>query len=111
MKNRKFQRKIENFTCIVCGGKVKGNGFTDHCPQCLFSKHLDENPGDRRATCGGLMEPFAAEIKSEKIIIYYQCQKCGFRHRVKAAKNDNFEAILKLASRPFILQKEKKQAD
>jgi len=38
---RKFSKKVENFTCEACGNKVKGSGYTDHCPNCLYSKHVD----------------------------------------------------------------------
>jgi len=96
MQTKKFQRKIEDFVCVQCGAKVKGTGYTDHCPNCLWSKHVDINPGDRQASCGGDMEPVGVEIKGEEKIIYYKCQRCGFEHRVKAAADDNFEVILKL---------------
>ena len=59
---KKFQRTIEDFTCEQCNFAVKGNGYTNHCPKCLWSKHVDVNPGDRAATCGGLMEPIGAEV-------------------------------------------------
>ena len=96
--SKRFQRKIEDFVCESCGEKTKGNGYTDHCPKCLFSKHADINPGDREADCGGLMEPISAEIKHGEYIILYQCKKCKYKHRVKSDKNDNFETILKLLS-------------
>jgi len=94
--SRKFQRKIEDFVCENCGEKVKGNGYTDHCPKCLWSKHVDINPGDREADCKGLMEPVGAEIKNQEYIIHYKCIKCGHKHKVKSALEDNFEEILKL---------------
>ncbi len=96
LPEKRFQKKVEDFTCEKCGTSVRGTGYTDHCPNCLWSKHVDINPGDRRAKCGGLMEPVAIELKRDKYIIYYRCQKCGYKFRVKAAPNDNFEKILKL---------------
>ena len=54
---KRFTRTIENFTCGICGTEVKGSGYTDHCPKCLWSEHVDIFPGDRKAECGGLMEP------------------------------------------------------
>lgn len=75
---------------------VVGSGYTDHCPECLWSKHVDVNPGDRQANCGGLMEPVVVEWQSDRKTICYQCRKCDFRHRVKAALDDNFETMLKL---------------
>ncbi|MDY0096914.1 MAG: RNHCP domain-containing protein [Candidatus Dojkabacteria bacterium] len=93
---KKFKRKIENFICENCGASVHGNGYTDHCPSCLFSKHVDINPGDRNNDCKGLMEPIAAEVRREGYRIYYRCQDCGFTHRVKSAPEDKFEVILPL---------------
>jgi len=56
MQKKRFQKRIEDFVCERCGAFVKGTGYTDHCPECLWSKHVDVNPGDREAECGGLME-------------------------------------------------------
>jgi len=96
MQTKKFQRKIEDFVCVKCGTKTKGTGYTDHCPKCLWSRHVDINPGDRQSSCDGQMEPLDVEVKDGENIIYYKCQCCGFKHRVKSAVDDNFEAILKL---------------
>ncbi|MBU4142711.1 RNHCP domain-containing protein [Patescibacteria group bacterium] len=98
MQSKKFQRKKEDFVCERCGASVTGTGYTDHCPKCLWSKHVDVNPGDRLANCGGSMEPIGIEVKSGENIIYYQCQKCGFNHRVKAAAGDNDKAIINLSA-------------
>ena len=58
-----FKRKIEDFVCGNCGENIKGDGYTNHCPKCLWSKHVDINPGDRASDCGGLMEPSKMEAK------------------------------------------------
>lgn len=96
MPTKRFQRKIEDFICEHCGQSVKGTGYTDHCPECLWSKHVDINPGDRAADCQGAMEPIDVEIKGGEKIIYYQCQRCGFKHRVKATSEDSLEAMITL---------------
>lgn len=96
LKSKKFQRKKEDFVCKNCGDRVEGNGYTDHCPKCLFSRHIDINPGDRREECGGMMKPVGLEVKSKNYVILYKCLKCGKNHKVKSAKNDNFEGLLKL---------------
>ena len=53
----------ETFTCRSCGWLVTpqgaGSQHRNHCPNCLCSVHLDIEPGDREADCGGLMEPIA----------------------------------------------------
>lgn len=95
MKN--FIRKKENFNCANCGWKVAGTGYTNHCPKCLYSKHLDEAvPGDRESGCKGLMTPVRAENHNQEYILVHKCQKCGKETRNKSAKEDNFEEVLKL---------------
>jgi rubrerythrin len=96
MQIKKFQRKIEDFVCAKCGAKVKGTGYTDHCPECLWSKHVDINPGDRQADCGGEMKPISIEIKGGRAVFYYKCQKCGLSHRVKAVTEDSMDAIINI---------------
>ena len=94
---QQFQRRKEDFVCEHCGVKVHGNGYTNHCPNCLYSKHVDINPGDRAETCGGLMEPIDFELKDGNYVIVHRCQKCGFIRRNKTSPNDNFETVLALA--------------
>ena len=93
---RKFQRRTENFTCEYCGQPVTGNGYTNHCPACLWSKHVDVNPGDRAADCGGLMEPVGAEQKSGESILVHRCVTCGHIKRNRTAPEDNFVLLLKI---------------
>lgn len=96
--SKKFQKKLEDFECEVCGTKVEGSGYTDHCPSCLWSKHLDIYPGDRKSSCGGLMEPIGLEIKGDQQKILYRCKKCGYEHKVKASPNDDSESLLALST-------------
>ena len=92
-----FSRREEDFVCENCGAKVIGNGYTNHCPQCLYSKHVDINPGDRSADCGGLMEPVDIELKDGKYSIIHKCKKCGFVRKNKVSDQDNFEAVLDIS--------------
>jgi hypothetical protein len=100
MEVKKFQRKKEDFTCEKCGLFMKGTGYTNHCLHCLWSKHVDVNPGDRRAACQGLMEPIGAELKSGEYIIVHRCILCGVIKRNKTSKDDNFDLVLQLLSHP-----------
>lgn len=47
----------ETFVCKVCGRTVvpegAGSSHRNHCPNCLYSLHVDINPGDRESDCGG----------------------------------------------------------
>ncbi|MEM2974613.1 MAG: RNHCP domain-containing protein [Candidatus Micrarchaeia archaeon] len=94
-----FKRKRENFVCKNCKFEVKGTGYTDHCPKCLWSRHVDISPGDRAAKCKGMMEPVGAEIGGDRYIILYRCTKCGHRRRNIAAQEDNVELIMELLER------------
>jgi len=98
LKPRKFQRKKENFKCLNCGTEVAGTGYTDHCPVCLWSRHVDINPGDRAEKCRGLLEPVGVEVKAGGYVICYKCRECGFRHRVRASGDDNMEELIKLSA-------------
>lgn len=86
---RKFTRKIEDFTCLNCGTAVAGNGYTNHCPACLFSRHVDINPGDRAATCGGLMPPLGIETKEGAFVLVHRCRTCGFIRRNRLSEDDS----------------------
>jgi hypothetical protein len=97
MYMKRFQRKIEDFVCEKCGTAVAGTGYTNHCPKCLYSKHVDVNPGDRANSCGGIMKPTGLEMDHGEYIILHVCEKCGEKKKNKTAKNDDPEALIKLA--------------
>lgn len=94
----KFTRKEEDFTCLRCRTKVRGTGYTNHCPECLWSRHVDVNPGDRAAPCKGPMAPLRVEQKSGSYVLVHRCETCGLERKNKTAKDDNFEALLQLAA-------------
>ncbi len=91
-----FTKKIEDFTCENCGTVVYGNGFTNHCSNCLWSKHVDVNPGDRACLCEGLMEPIESILKKQEYFVKQKCLKCGFFRVNSLGKNDNFSVLLNL---------------
>ena len=93
-----FQRKIENFICEKCGFSVEGNGYTNHCPECLWSKHVDIHPGDRLAECGGMMEPVRVEVKGGEYTIIHVCTVCGFERPNKAVAEDNFHMLVQISA-------------
>jgi len=92
-----FKRTVENFVCEHCGASVTGDGYTNHCPECLWSKHVDVEPGDRGATCGGMMEPIALEGSTGKYRIIHRCERCRLERPIALAKNDNMKAVLSIA--------------
>lgn len=89
-----FKKKKEDFVCEKCGTKVTGDGYTNHCPSCLYSKHVDINPGDRASLCLGLMKPLKIEGSSGKYRIIHKCLACGYVKPNKVAEDDSIESIL-----------------
>ncbi len=88
MENKRFTKNDSGFICANCGKHVEPLSYTsrNHCPFCLYSLHLDVNPGDRQSDCGGLMEPVSALPDSKNgFIIIHRCTKCGKLMRNKAA--------------------------
>ena len=98
MKN--FTMLDEEFICENCGKKVTPLGYTarDHCPFCLYSKHVDIMPGDRKNTCLGLLEPIEIEKFRDTYKIVYRCLKCGELHKNIMAKDDDMEVIISISS-------------
>lgn len=94
MQKARFIKKQEDFVCGHCGNEVKGDGYTNHCPKCLWSKHVDINPGDRAAQCGGMMVPFSIEGKTNKHFVVNRCETCGHVKRNRCESNDDIEAIV-----------------
>lgn len=95
---KNFTRKVENFTCEVCDEDVIGNGYTNHCPSCLSSKHVDIQPGDRASDCGGVMYAVGYELRNGKEWILHRCEGCGFERRNHVRPEDNRDAIRALSS-------------
>jgi len=89
-----FRRQVEDFVCGHCGEAVAGNGYTNHCPACLWSRHVDESPGDRAEGCGGLMRPASVSLAKGEYIIDHVCQACGAKRQVKAAPADDISGFL-----------------
>ena len=96
---KKFTKKVENFICENCGKSVMGNGYTNHCPFCLYSKHVDINPGDRSCNCGGLMKPIEIQQKNGEFVILHKCIKCGFERKNKVQENDDINKIIEISKK------------
>lgn len=99
-----FIPREEEFICLHCEQTVKplGSGtYRDHCPTCLYSRHVDrDGPGDRFSTCLGLLQPTGIDQDSKKgFVIVYQCEKCGKSHRNKAAPDDEIIQFMENSQR------------
>ena len=107
MEQKRFSKLDDGFVCVHCGREVKPLGYSsrNHCPFCLWSRHVDINPGDRANPCGGDLEPISAEPDPKKgYVIISTCQKCGEIRRCRAAHEakvqpDDLMLIIKLTAR------------
>jgi hypothetical protein len=106
MQQKRFAKNDEGFVCAHCGKEVMPLGYSsrNHCPFCLWSLHLDINPGDRASECGGELEPIRVEPDARRgYVIVHRCTKCGEIHRCRAAhmaKNqpDDIKLLIKLTA-------------
>ena len=94
-----FIKVVENFLCEKCGHMIKGSGYTNHCPKCLWSKHVDKSPGDRSEGCGGLMEPLRVEGSTPQYRLVHRCVACGAERKNKVETSDSEEALIAVAKR------------
>lgn len=97
---------VLEFTCIGCGATVPllavGTTQRNHCPFCLWSRHLDQVPGDRSAACNGSMEPISVWVrKGGEWAIVHRCSSCGVIHANRVAGDDNEIKLLSLAVKPL----------
>lgn len=91
-----FIRKTEDFICSHCGVSVRGNGYTNHCSECLWSQHVDNTPGDRAAGCGGSMRPVGYRVSDGTYDVLHRCEVCKHEKWNKLDRGDNMEVLLTL---------------
>lgn len=96
---KKFIMRDEEFICENCHKNVNRLNYTarDHCPYCLYSKHVDIAPGDRLNECKGLLEPVSIEKFKDTYKIVYKCKKCKQIHKNIMARDDDYNKIIELS--------------
>lgn len=82
---------------------VTNGSYRNHCPACLWSRHLDVVPGDRAARCGAPMQPERIDHRSGKgLVIVHRCTGCGAcrvnRIAADTVQADDVEVIATLAA-------------
>ncbi|HBR31040.1 MAG TPA: RNHCP domain-containing protein, partial [Clostridiales bacterium] len=80
------------FICGNCKKEVAPLSYSsrNHCPFCLYSMHVDINPGDRLCECRGMMRPIAVNTSSKKgFVITHRCEKCGELHNNRSQADDD----------------------
>lgn len=96
----------EVFECKVCGRLVvpefAGTEHRNHCPNCLSSLHVDNEPGDRESDCGGYMDPIAVWVrKNGEWKILHRCRRCGKIVSNRCAADDNPMKLMSIAMKPL----------
>ncbi len=99
-------RRHENtsFVCQFCAAYVPActnGGYRNHCPYCLWSVHLDVQPGDRSSDCRGPMEPVGlTRPRGKGLAVVHRCTRCGVRRVNRIADEtdvpDDLDIVLRL---------------
>lgn len=103
---RKIRQEQNNgFKCSHCKHWVVINQFMgtanrNHCNICLWSKHVDNKKGDRRATCQAGMRPVGLTFRLEggsaqgEIMLIHACAGCPKISINRIASDDPEATIL-----------------
>ena len=95
-----------SFRCLHCrqtiGAEAFGTAHRNHCPNCLWSRHLDMAPGDRRSDCQARMEPVAVAVRPRgEWALIHRCLGCGDLRENRVAGDDNILVLMAIAARPL----------
>jgi hypothetical protein len=106
-RNRARRRSPDTFRCRNCRLDVPidtpGTRHRNHCPNCLWSQHLDDDvPGDRDAHCSASMAPIAISVRDDgEWALVHRCGGCSTVHLNRIAGDDNPLLLMRLAVRPL----------
>jgi hypothetical protein len=109
----------QGFRCVSCGSHIhtlnwlSGVQNRNHCPYCLWSKHLDlHTPGDRLAACKERMRPIGLALKRRRkkygdawgeLMLAHECLGCGRVSLNRIAADDDAEALMRAFSASLAL--------
>jgi hypothetical protein len=99
-----------DFLCLHCRIRVStGAAFSgvcnrNHCPNCLWSRHLDwREPGDRLSSCKGAMRPVGLTVKAVRkkyggdrpgeLMVIHACIECGSVSINRIAADDREDVL------------------
>lgn len=109
MKHR-FDTQVSDFTCKHCHNYVttdplfSGVGNRNHCPYCLWSRHMDLfEAGDRLSACKAIMQPVGLSVKRTRkkygsgvgeLMLIHRCVECGRVSINRTAADDDTDTLL-----------------
>ncbi len=107
-QRRGSRRLPPSFRCRHCSLDVPtsapGTAHRNHCPSCLWSRHVDDRPGDRSAAddCGSSMEPIGITVRGDgEWVLVHRCTGCDVVHLNRTAGDDNPLPLVRLAVKPL----------
>ena len=109
-----------DFTCLHCHGLVTSNRLSagvrhrNHCPYCLWSRHLDLfQAGDRLAACKAGMQPVGLTVKrtdkkygpdrSGELMLIHICVGCGRPSINRIAADDHAATVFETYQRSLLM--------
>ena len=122
-RQSRYQQSSGDFTCLHCSNPVSANSLLsgvnnrNHCPICLWSRHLDMfQAGDRLSACKGMMEPVGLTLKQTnkkygpaaqgELMLIHLCGECGKASINRIAADDVSEKILEIYQESLSLDPE-----
>ena len=96
----------ESFVCKNCGKMIvpegAGSQHRNHCPYCLCSVHVDNEPGDRASLCNGIMQPISVWVRNDgEWALIHRCKICGTLSSNRIAADDSPLLLLSIAVKPI----------
>ena len=108
-----------DFRCAHCGYivssayQLSGVNNRNHCPYCLWSRHLDlYAAGDRLSACKASMQPVALTTKHSRnkygcgrgeLMLVHLCTDCGDVSINRIAADDDTSTLLEVFRASFVL--------
>ncbi len=113
-QHRSTRSGTEVFKCRNCrrfiGPLPSGGHHRNHCPFCLFSRHVDLEKGDRLNVCGAKMRPIGYfQRPNGEYVLVHQCLGCDFERFNRIAADDDFALLLTLPVLPARTSREVKE--
>ncbi len=101
----------EPFKCLNCQAHIFTQPFIsgvqnrNHCPYCLYSRHVDHDfAGDRMSACKAVMQPIGltvkrsrnkyAEMATGELMIIHRCSACGKLSINRIAADDQVDILI-----------------
>lgn len=118
-------RRDGDFKCAHCRHYVSaasilsGVNNRNHCPYCLWSRHLDlSTAGDRLAACKAPMQPVGltlkrtrkkyGKVKGGELMLIHLCVECGKASINRIAADDDVETVLGIFEGSFAMDRHTK---